>query len=533
MTVGNLRNKFQISDQPFAQGGEGTVHDVVGHPNLVAKLYHPAGRTAQREAKLKAMLASPPGDAAHSQIAWPREILYSTGGKFLGFMMPRVRNFSKIDSLYSHDSRDRYNWSWYIQVAQNLCAAVNSVHKSGHVIGDLNPANICVDPTTSLVTLVDTDSYSVRAGDSVYPCTVCREEYIPPEILRILDSGSDLKKVNTTTFTVYTDLFALGLHIFALLMNGCHPYSCSAKSEALEQRYNLLSNVRSGYFPFDGKVNGVTVPRYAPPISILPPLLRQVCVRTFADGSRYPKNRVSAAEWYDALQELEDSLVQCPSHKHHQYWSGLTACPWCANAATMKRLLATQQKAMTVTQTRAATPQKAAPPAPVLVSHSTTRPTSFLGRIFRGVGGFFGGVAGAAAWVAGFLGSGLGTVSKVLLALGSFLGWNILGNWLLYQVPISSWWWGLLRYAAFGIIPFMPLWLFAILAAFGFDYAEDVANILAKTTRWATLLLYGGVTIYFGLDHGMVNTVFWTVLACLPSVAMCRWFPGITWDMSW
>lgn len=541
MIAGNLKSRFHIADEPFARGGEGCVHNVDGRPELVAKIYHPLGRTTLREEKIKAMLQSSPSGQANVQIAWPQEILYdAASGAFLGFVMPRIQNVSKIDTLYSYDKRKQHHWAWYVQVAQNLCAAVHSVHKSGHVIGDMNPANICVDPRTALVTLVDTDSYSVYVnGGQVYPCTVCREEYVPAEIHRILDGGANLKSFHRETFTVYTDYFALALHVFALLMNGCHPYACTVREGFSEERYNLLENIRRGFFPFTAHASGVGIPRYAPALNALPPQLRQLCTRSFVEGCRRPARRATDTEWHFALDALERELAQCGANRAHQYWERLPACPWCASAASMNTLLANQKKAASRASARLAV---SASPGTSGAGGATARrapqktyhpPSGPLRRFFSGVGRVLGSFGGGIAPAAGVIGIGLATILAVVLGLGLWLGWNVLGHWLLSQVPLSAWWWTLIRYASLGIIPFVPLWLFAIIASFGFGFAEAAANILARTTRWATLLLYGGVAIYFGIGNGLINIVLWTVFACLPSVMMCRWFPGITWDMDW
>jgi DNA-binding helix-hairpin-helix protein with protein kinase domain len=164
----------RLKDEPFAKGGEGCIYDVGGDNELVAKIYHPAGRTSSRYEKIKVMLEHPPKETARSQTAWPVDVLYDTAGSFIGFLMPRIKKVTKIDILYSYDNRGRHPWGWYIQAAQNLCAAVCSVHQSGHCVGDLNPANICVEEATGLVTLVDTDSYHICApGGRIYPCVVC------------------------------------------------------------------------------------------------------------------------------------------------------------------------------------------------------------------------------------------------------------------------------------------------------------------------------------------------------------------------
>lgn len=525
MTAGYKQNQFKIRDEPFARGGEGCVHDVEGHPDLVAKIYHPAGRTRVRENKIKAMLKSPPGGSTNSQIAWPTEILYEFAtGKFLGFVMPRIRNVSKIDELYSYDKRDHHKWKWYIQAAQNLCAAVFSVHKSGHVIGDLNPANICVDPVTALVTLVDTDSYSIKAKDGTfYPCTVCRPEYVPAELLNLVNKNIDLKKAKGPTFTVYTDRFALGVHVFALLMNGCHPHACTVENDALYAQYNLQKNIENGYFPFWGKASGVGVPRYAPPLSILPEILRNLAMQTFSTGSAKPSLRAKPEEWFDALDELERSLTQCKKSGAHQYWSQLSACPLCAARAEIDSVLTRHKTSAIVTKTgtSAATKTTARTTTTTATQAVTTQTTAKTSAKTSGSGG-------ANKWK---IPSVVNVVIKCVIAAVIWLGWNFLANWLLLKVPLSAWWWTIIRYLCLGIIPYVPMWIFGFISDISSAYwPDDMVDIYSVATRWAVLVVYGGVAIIAGIGKGWFNLIAWTILICLPSELMCRFFPDATID---
>ncbi len=250
MNLKTLNGIVDVNDTHFAKGGEGTVHDVVGNRNVVAKLYHKKGRTSEREKKILAMINKPPVGSVAKQIAWPSDILYTGAGEFVGFIMPRVSNTVELSSLYSNDKRNAYQKKFYIQVAQNLCAVVDSVHGAGHVVGDLNHANIHVDPNTALVTLVDTDSYTVNEGNGkIYPCGACMPEYIPKEISDFMDSGNSLRSAPADTFNRHTDNFALAIHIFKLLMNGAHPYACRVVNTKYSgSQFTQEKNIKKGFF---------------------------------------------------------------------------------------------------------------------------------------------------------------------------------------------------------------------------------------------------------------------------------------------
>lgn len=511
MQVSSPTTRYRLEERPFARGGEGCVHGVQQHPELVAKIYHPKGRTAQREQKILAMLRNPPKSSASGQTAWPCDIVYEhKTGAFLGFVMPRIKNVSKIDELYSYDSRNDHNWNWYLQVARNLCAAVQSVHDSGHVIGDLNPANICVDPKTALVTLVDTDSYSIADGSGgEYRCGVCRLEYIPAELHRLMDSGRSLSEIKGTTFTRHTDYFALAVHIFALLMNGSHPYACTVSSDALAEQYGLHKNIVRGYFPFHGAVAGVGTTRYAPQLTALPNDLRNLSIQAFSGGK--PAKRPTPRQWYDALGRLGQDLRQCPARQAHQFRSGLGSCPLCAAEAEMVGLLARQSAATALPVRGKAT--SAAPAGGTATGGTATGGTATGGTATGGGRGFhFPDLSG--------LGSFLGAVLLHLLAAALWGGCMLLAYWLmLVKAPFTAWWWRLICYASLGVVPFVPLVLFTFLEDIFYmsDLVEDLSEIYLAHTGWFTYAVYIGGAAYAGYRSGsLINTVFWVVLICLP-----------------
>ncbi len=81
--------------QKLGEGGEGTVYEISGRPELIAKIYHAFQRTSERENKLRAMVANPPEDDTrrlsppHISIAWPVDVLYEQK-QFVGYVMPRI-----------------------------------------------------------------------------------------------------------------------------------------------------------------------------------------------------------------------------------------------------------------------------------------------------------------------------------------------------------------------------------------------------------------------------------------------------------
>ena len=57
---GQSKTSYKLSDTPFKKGGEGSVYDIVGKADYVAKIYHSSVVTAELEAKIKYITNNPP-----------------------------------------------------------------------------------------------------------------------------------------------------------------------------------------------------------------------------------------------------------------------------------------------------------------------------------------------------------------------------------------------------------------------------------------------------------------------------------------
>jgi len=331
--VGNTGKIYSLAPEFFAKGGEGEIYEIIGMNSHVAKIYYEKNRTSLREEKIMTMIRKPPAGNVINQFTWPIEILYENK-KFVGYVMPRLRNTYKLNTMYEYPRSADKPWNLYIVIAKNLAAAINGVHISGHVCGDLNPNNICVNPMNGIITLVDTDSYHIYDDDTkmYYRCVVAMEAFIPKEL-----QNKNLTTALLPTFTKETDLFTLAILIFSLLMNGCHPFACSnplASGSVNKPSHNIIE----GLFPFMTKNNDINIPRYAPSINILGRKIKALFKRTFITGYKKPKKRPTAEEWYFALAELERSVTVCEQDSSHLYYKKLTKCPWCEINADMKAL---------------------------------------------------------------------------------------------------------------------------------------------------------------------------------------------------
>ena len=313
---------YQTQNAPFAGGGEGDIYDIAGVPDCVAKLYKSDKRTTEREHKLSVMVSNKPN--IMGQYAWPLDVLYENG-QFIGYIMPKINGKEKLRNIYVYDNRKGKPWSLLIAIAKNLSAAVHNVHEIHQVVGDLNPENILVNPNDGMVTLVDTDSYHISDYNRTYRCGVGMEEFVAPEL-----QGIHFPSAPLPTFTPESDCFALAVLVFALLMNGSHPFSCKTISGS-SSKFQPIDNIKNGkcaFFP-ETTTNNMDIPPYAPDLNSLPQNIQQLFRRAFVAGHRTPALRPSAEEWYNALEQLEKSLKDCSKDIQHIYYNGAKDCPWC------------------------------------------------------------------------------------------------------------------------------------------------------------------------------------------------------------
>lgn len=316
----------------LASAGEGAIHEIVGHPDLVAKMFHPDLKgLAVKVAKVGAMIASPPDGAVQADgfvvLTWPTE-LCNDGTGALGYLMPRIDTSNAVEIHTVSNPSNRANplpsapvwtpnvtWSHLVNIAANLCLAVEIVHRVNAVIGDFQERNILVNDTTR-VTLVDCDSMQfIDDAGHQYPCGVARPEFTAPEL-----AGADLA---VTPRSKPSDLFALAVHIHLLLMAGNHPFLRGEWTGGGEQP-DALTLAASGHWA-GGPGSALHTHPLAPPMSFLPHAIQSLFVRAFTDGAQNPDNRPTAAQWREALLGMQ--LGSCP--RGHHIPVEADPCPWC------------------------------------------------------------------------------------------------------------------------------------------------------------------------------------------------------------
>ena len=337
---------YDVDEKKLAGGGEGNVYAIIGNDKQVAKVFKVNKREPWREEKLRLMMQEKLSEEQMRQITWPQDVIYSDG-EFAGYVMPKLVHTSSLTELYTEE---KYDLRFRLLAAINLCVAVNTVHQMGQVCGDLNPQNISVNLDKNdkengfKITLVDADSYHFTADGTTYRCEVGLGDYIAPELQNKMAAGYDLKTVPLPSYTKETDLFALAVHIFCLLMNGCHPFVCAKDTSPSESNIGqmtagkvedsivcpqLIDNIKNGFFPFYEKREGTVIPVYAPEFVSLPDEIQTMFVRTFVDGYSEPLRRVTASEWEQALLQLAGRVQQCSKVASEYYFDHVPECPLC------------------------------------------------------------------------------------------------------------------------------------------------------------------------------------------------------------
>ena len=331
--------KWEIEDEAFKKGGEGEIHRVVGRQDLVAKIYRDGLLTPIRQEKLAYMASLYTADALR-QMAWPQEVFRDPYGNVKGFLMRRFDATEDMADLLDgtgSSMKSPIDWRKRVVVALNLSYLVNEIHTMGQAIGDMNPKNFGVNMNTGFVCAFDTDSFHIcnRQTNTWYPCIVLDEHYIAPELQERLQQGARVDSFRPQdTFTVQTDRFALAVLIFQLLFLGVHPFTAArvqnrGSSVVIHRRE---SNIYERMCPFFNPVPGVTIPVYAPPLTIVPPAMRQMFKKAFLEN-----DRPSAREWAEALSQLLMETESCGKGHFFAKYQGSQGCPWCNSPAELDR----------------------------------------------------------------------------------------------------------------------------------------------------------------------------------------------------
>jgi len=266
-------------------------------------------------------------------MAWPSELVLEDGS-FAGFLMPVVNMADTVGMHRITNPSDRlrrdpvspapwtrsFTWRYLVRAGANLAQVTDSLHMADTVIGDFNDANVRVG-NDARVTLLDCDSMQIKdpVSDERFFCRVGRPEFTPPELM-----NADW---NRAVRHPSSDLFALAIHLYALLLEGEHPFRGVWHMSGDKPPVPELA--RQGIWAH--RHGGPLEPRPAAiRISLLPARVRELFRAAFETSAANPAGRPDARQWHQALSWLEENLRTCsiePSHVYPHFHRD--ACPWC------------------------------------------------------------------------------------------------------------------------------------------------------------------------------------------------------------
>lgn len=338
-----------VRGKQIRDGGEGYIFEVQGRSDLLMKIYKDKNNsgnpivTSELQNKLTYMMKNPPASLIQrGVIAWPLELVYEKE-KLIGFVMPKLKFDMSILSAYAykHPKIDRYYSDFpsaksRIGMAINLSSALLEIHRAGYVVGDFNHENVGVNKSTGQVVFVDVDSFHVTDSfGNIFRTNVVMPGYLAPEIIRHCHSERakklpyEIDKVTGETFTEQSDLFCLAVHIFRLLNNGVSPFLgvlSNAKGSTASPFQGHEAVERNAYvFNLGMRASAV----FSLSQDELPKVLMSMFQRAFVEGHTDRSKRPVAEDWYRALKEYWDLLVECQKNKKHHYGKELLKCPFC------------------------------------------------------------------------------------------------------------------------------------------------------------------------------------------------------------
>lgn len=302
--------KVKVSDlEKIGAGGEGSVYLFRHQAGTFAiKRYHHPSQ--DRLEKLEAAIAARPanaifgdGDNAIVQMAWPLGLVKERGNP-LGFVMPYVDSKKAMELDYfispvlAKDVRhlEKPNLASRLQIAQNLCSVVNSLHEANHYFIDFKPQNIKVYPRSRHICLIDCDSFSVSHNGRRYPASAYSPQFINPIALVNDQPPSALGEEQ--------DNWAIAVALFMLFNLDLHPYDGRPSSSVKVTTVDDF--VRMGLYPYGSKRHPLVKPKPSSVHHLWPAELQALFDRAFTDPQRAP----AMSEWVQYLQNvLQNKLI--------------------------------------------------------------------------------------------------------------------------------------------------------------------------------------------------------------------------------
>jgi serine/threonine protein kinase len=200
-------------------GGEGEVFKLAEDTEHAVKIYHDQQLKHERETKILSLCNCYQENIrllGDTNYPFPEQPALGINEGFIGFTMRMLPDACKImDLQYDLDSMQfrqykgfQFTDSLCIETILHLFSAIDRLHRSKIIIGDLNSGNIIFRIRRKTAVLIDLDS--IQIGQ--FPCTHFMEEYLAPEV-----ESQGINLQGGMSVTEGSDYYALACVAFELL----------------------------------------------------------------------------------------------------------------------------------------------------------------------------------------------------------------------------------------------------------------------------------------------------------------------------
>ena len=291
----------------LASGGEGTIYEVRGNPQVCAKIYHQAGLSLQQRAEKITAMVSLSTLARTGHLAWPFDTVHTFAAgrpQFCGFLMRRFHGPSLLTLTTPASLLARIPAAsepgqlplYLLAVLTNLAGGFHTLESVGVLPSDISEANFLLDPATASVAFIDCDGYQVPASSGqIHPARATTGAFLPPELLA---------NTSETLRTPAHLRFSVAVLFFQILTHGWHPYSTKGAASPEENILNGKTAMGSTY----GLATGDYPPRIRGIYNALHRALKVCLINSLVRGHRDPAIRTDFIAWQHAISSATNVL---------------------------------------------------------------------------------------------------------------------------------------------------------------------------------------------------------------------------------
>lgn len=303
---------------PDANGGDAGTEGRVyfsSDKTMCVKLFHDTSDSPDKIAKLNYML-SESFDALRtfskngSTVCFPTHTAHrQRSTSAVGYVMPAATDSVSLDALFA-DTNPASKAASFVDrvfIAGVLSLLVLQIHRTGAIIGDLNPANIRLRKVSTAerwtLHIIDTDSFQIKVGQKVMTSDIGKDEYSSPRLinLRLAKLKNDSSARNFGWMGLERlkadDEYALAVIIFRILLSA-HPM------QAKPGKGSTTDNIVGGVFPYGNARESLRKRAPKERYDGLTNELKTMFLDTFTSKRSY-----AAKDWVIACSNLEKGLT--------------------------------------------------------------------------------------------------------------------------------------------------------------------------------------------------------------------------------